>query len=131
VASDGFKDIGDHLGNPATRFMPLRLAIASGHGIGKSAFIGMVVNWGDEHLRGHPHRGHGQHREPAAHEDLAGDRQVVAAVDHRALVGRAGHVAVLERDRARQVVAGRCDALVGEQTPRPSPDCTTRASASS
>lgn len=42
---DAFRDIGEHLTDPATRFMPLRIAVASGHGIGKSAFIGMVVNW--------------------------------------------------------------------------------------
>lgn len=35
----------DHLSSPATRFHPYRLAVASGHGIGKSAFIGMVCNW--------------------------------------------------------------------------------------
>lgn len=38
-------DIRDHLSNPETRFQPLMLAIASGHGIGKSALIGMVSNW--------------------------------------------------------------------------------------
>lgn len=37
--------IGDHLSNEATRCQPLRLAVASGHGIGKSAFIAMVLNW--------------------------------------------------------------------------------------
>lgn len=42
---EAFGVIRDHLGNPESRFQPLRLAIASGHGIGKSAFIGMVVNW--------------------------------------------------------------------------------------
>ncbi len=38
-------DIRDHLSNPQTRFMPLRVAISSGHGIGKSAFLGQTVNW--------------------------------------------------------------------------------------
>jgi hypothetical protein len=42
---DRFGEIGAHLSNPSTRFQPLRMAVASGHGIGKSAFIGMVVNW--------------------------------------------------------------------------------------
>jgi hypothetical protein len=37
--------IGAHLQNQETRFQPLRIAIASGHGIGKSALIGMIVNW--------------------------------------------------------------------------------------
>lgn len=37
--------IRDHLNNPATRYMPLQLAVASGHGIGKSAEIGMLINW--------------------------------------------------------------------------------------
>lgn len=38
-------DIGSHLANPATRHMPCLIAVASGHGIGKSAGIGMIVNW--------------------------------------------------------------------------------------
>lgn len=37
--------IGAHLKNPDTQFMPLFIAVASGHGIGKSAEIGMLVNW--------------------------------------------------------------------------------------
>lgn len=39
-------DIGAHLRNPATRCTPLRMAVASGHGIGKSALISMVLAWG-------------------------------------------------------------------------------------
>jgi hypothetical protein len=39
------REIGDHLSNPLTRFTPLRLAVAKGHGIGGSALIGMVCNW--------------------------------------------------------------------------------------
>lgn len=39
------EDIGAHLSNPKTRFTPYRDATASGHGIGKSADIGMVVAW--------------------------------------------------------------------------------------
>lgn len=42
---EAFAEIRDHLQNPETRFQPLMLARASGHGIGKSAFIGMVTNW--------------------------------------------------------------------------------------
>lgn len=37
--------IGDHMSNEATRCQPLRMAVASGHGIGKSAFIAMALNW--------------------------------------------------------------------------------------
>lgn len=37
--------IKDHLSNPATRFEPLQIAVASGHGIGKSAQMGMIANW--------------------------------------------------------------------------------------
>ena len=37
--------IRDHLTNPETRFTPLRIAVASGHGIGKSAEMGMLCNW--------------------------------------------------------------------------------------
>lgn len=39
------KHIGDKLQNPETRFMPIRIAVASGHGIGKSALIGQVIHW--------------------------------------------------------------------------------------
>jgi hypothetical protein len=37
--------IGTHLSDPATRYQPLFIAVASGHGIGKSAEIGMLTNW--------------------------------------------------------------------------------------
>lgn len=39
------REIRDHLADPETRFQPLRIAVASGHGIGKSAEMGMVANW--------------------------------------------------------------------------------------
>lgn len=38
-------DIRGHLADPTKRHQPLMLAVTSGHGIGKSALIGMVVNW--------------------------------------------------------------------------------------
>lgn len=34
-----------HLSDPSTRFDPLRIGIASGHGIGKSALIAMISKW--------------------------------------------------------------------------------------
>lgn len=37
--------IRNHLKDPTTRFQPLRIAVASGHGIGKSAEIGMLSKW--------------------------------------------------------------------------------------
>ena len=37
--------IEQHLANPETRFQPLQIAVASGHGIGKSAEMGMLSNW--------------------------------------------------------------------------------------
>ena len=40
------KQIGDHLQNPETRHTPLRIARSSGHGIGKSGLIGMIIKWG-------------------------------------------------------------------------------------
>jgi hypothetical protein len=40
------REIGDHLRNPVTRFTPLRIAVAKGHGIGGSALIAMIANWG-------------------------------------------------------------------------------------
>lgn len=38
--------IGQHLRSPATRHMPCLIAIASGHGIGKSALFSMLSKWG-------------------------------------------------------------------------------------
>lgn len=44
------KEIGEiireHLRNPETRFKPLKIRVASGHGIGKSAGIGQIIHWG-------------------------------------------------------------------------------------
>lgn len=40
-----FSELGAHLQNPETRHTPFLYAIASGHGIGKSAEIGMLLNW--------------------------------------------------------------------------------------
>lgn len=37
--------IRDHLSNPDSRYQPLQIAVASGHGIGKSAEMGMLSNW--------------------------------------------------------------------------------------
>lgn len=39
-------EIRDHLSNPETRYMPFRKAVASGHGIGKSALMSIIGNWG-------------------------------------------------------------------------------------
>ena len=39
------KEVRDHLSNPLTRHTPLRIARASGHGIGKSALIGILSKW--------------------------------------------------------------------------------------
>lgn len=38
-------DIKEHLSNPDTRYTPLLIAVASGHGIGKSANIAQVIHW--------------------------------------------------------------------------------------
>src|SRR6266550_1478282 len=35
----------DCFSNPATRHVPCKIAVASGHGIGKSAFMGMIMKW--------------------------------------------------------------------------------------
>lgn len=37
--------IQKHLADPETRFHPLQIAVASGHGIGKSALIAMIMEW--------------------------------------------------------------------------------------
>lgn len=39
------QDIAEHLQNEKTRYQPLMIAVASGHGIGKSAEIGMILHW--------------------------------------------------------------------------------------
>jgi Helicase len=39
------KTIHTHLTNKETRHQPLRIAVSSGHGIGKSALVGMLSNW--------------------------------------------------------------------------------------
>lgn len=39
------RTIADHLANPETRYDPLQIAVASGHGIGKSSLIGMLSSW--------------------------------------------------------------------------------------
>jgi hypothetical protein len=40
-----FQLIGEHLSSPQTVNQPLRIAVASGHGIGKSAFVSMITGW--------------------------------------------------------------------------------------
>lgn len=46
--ADVMEDIGEHLSDPATRHTPLRIAVASGHGIGKSALISMLCAWASD-----------------------------------------------------------------------------------
>lgn len=41
-----FQKLGEHLQNPKTRNEPFLYAVSSGHGIGKSAGISMLLNWG-------------------------------------------------------------------------------------
>lgn len=43
--SDIFSTINEHLKNSAKRYQPLKIAVASGHGIGKSATIAMLCHW--------------------------------------------------------------------------------------
>ncbi len=44
--ADVMEDIRLHLSDPSTRHQPLRIGVASGHGIGKSGLVGMLVSWG-------------------------------------------------------------------------------------
>jgi hypothetical protein len=37
--------IGGHLRDSSTRFTPCQIAVSSGHGIGKSALVSMVIDW--------------------------------------------------------------------------------------
>lgn len=43
--ADILDTIGRHLREPATRHKPLRIAVSSGHGIGKSALISQITQW--------------------------------------------------------------------------------------
>jgi hypothetical protein len=43
--SEVLDTMAQHLQNPETRHQPLFIAVASGHGIGKSAEIGMISTW--------------------------------------------------------------------------------------
>lgn len=43
--SEILNEIGEHLRNPETRFTPKMIAVASGHGCGKSSLISMVCHW--------------------------------------------------------------------------------------
>jgi len=43
--NEALEEIKAHLANPETRFQPLQIAVASGHGIGKSALIAMIMEW--------------------------------------------------------------------------------------
>jgi hypothetical protein len=42
---EALEELGAHLRNPATRYKPFRKAFSSGHGIGKSSLIAMIVHW--------------------------------------------------------------------------------------
>lgn len=42
--ADILNAIGEHLRGP-DRFTPLQIAVASGHGIGKSALLGQIIDW--------------------------------------------------------------------------------------
>ena len=43
--ADELDSLGRHLRNPETRHTPYLSAVTSGHGIGKSAFIGFITHW--------------------------------------------------------------------------------------
>jgi len=45
---DVMEDLREHLENPTTRHQPIRIAVASGHGIGKSALIAMLIDWASD-----------------------------------------------------------------------------------
>ena len=48
---DVLETISAHLNNPEVKYQPLRIAVASGHGIGKSALIGQISNWAMSNFR--------------------------------------------------------------------------------
>jgi hypothetical protein len=42
---DVMRHIASHLSDPSTRYQPCQIAISSGHGIGKSGLVSMLVKW--------------------------------------------------------------------------------------
>lgn len=44
--AEELRALGEHLQDPTRRHQPYLVAVASGHGIGKSALIGMICQWG-------------------------------------------------------------------------------------
>ncbi len=40
------RDMRDHLDNPLTQYQPFQCAVSSGHGIGKSALLAFITQWG-------------------------------------------------------------------------------------
>jgi len=49
--SEILNHIGAHLRNPATRFEPCKIAVASGHGVGKSCLISWIDEWASSTCR--------------------------------------------------------------------------------
>src|SRR5208283_2531036 len=43
--SEVLRLVGNNLKQGSTRYQPLNVAVSSGHGIGKSALIGMLIDW--------------------------------------------------------------------------------------
>lgn len=43
--AETFAIVRDHLSNEDTRYQPLKIAVASGHGVGKSSWIAMLIHW--------------------------------------------------------------------------------------
>lgn len=42
---DILTEVGEHLSNPLTRFVPFKCAVSSGHGIGKSTLVSWLIWW--------------------------------------------------------------------------------------
>jgi hypothetical protein len=43
---DVLRYLTNHLQNPRTQYTPCLVSVSSGHGVGKSAFVGMISQWG-------------------------------------------------------------------------------------
>ena len=77
--ADVLRQIGDALREGKG---PVRIAVASGHGVGKSALVAWLLLWALGHPALDARRGDGEHRDPAQDQDLGRARQMVRLVAH-------------------------------------------------
>ena len=111
----------------------VRVAVASGHGVGKSALVAWIILWALSTLARHARHRHRQHRGRSC-----APRPGPSSPSGYALCGQQGTGSPTPRRRSsfaaarpRQDLAASMPSPGRRTTPRPSPACTTRAAAPS